>query len=71
MTRSGSVPAPKDAVMFAVQVGGSTSTSYELPGTPARVINAEVKINEKPTTGFFQGLGLAKAPQYDISVRVH
>jgi hypothetical protein len=70
VTKSGSVPVPKDAVKFAVQVGGSTSTSYELPNTSTPVINADVKINEKPITGFFQGLGLAKAPQYDISVRV-
>lgn len=70
VTNSGSVPVPKDAAKFAVQVGGSTSTSYELPKTSAPVINADVKINEKPTAGFFQGLGLAKAPQYDISVRV-
>jgi hypothetical protein len=68
VTKSGSVPVPKDAVKFAVQVGGSTSTSYELKTSAA--INADVTINEKPTAGFFQGLGLAKAPQYDISVRV-
>jgi hypothetical protein len=70
VTNAGSVSVPKDAVKFAVQVGGSTSTSYELPGTSAAVINADVKITEKPSAGFFQGLGLAKAPQYDISVRV-
>ena len=66
----GSVSVPKGAVKFAVQVGGSTSTSYELPTTSAPVINADVKISEKSSSGFFQGLGLAKAPQYDISVRV-
>ena len=71
VTNSGSVPIPKDAAMFAIQVGGSTSTSYELPKTSAPMTNADVKINEKPTAGFFQGLGLAKAPQYAISVRVH
>ena len=70
VTNFGSVSAPKDAVKFAVQVGGSTSTSYELPRTSAPVTNADVKINEKPNTGFFQGLGLTRAPQYDISVRV-
>jgi hypothetical protein len=70
VTNPGSVAVPPDAVKFALQVGGSTSNSYELPKTSAAVIKADVKINEKPTSGFIQGLGLAKAPQYDITVRV-
>ncbi len=70
VTNPGSVAVPPDAVKFALQVGESTSNSYELPRTSATVIKADVKINEKPTSGFLQGLGLAKAPQYDISARV-
>jgi len=70
VTNPGSVAVPPDAVKFALQVGESTSNSYELPKTSATVIKADVKINEKPTSGFLQGLGLAKAPQYDITARV-
>ena len=69
-TNSGSVAVPPDAVKFALQVGESTSDSYELPKTSGAVIKADVKINEKPTSGFLQGLGLARAPQYDITARV-
>jgi len=68
VTNSASVVVPSNAVKFAVQVGGSTSTSYELPNSA--VINANVKISERRGSGFFQGLGLAKTPQYDISVLV-
>lgn len=68
VTNPGSVTVPLAAVKFALQVGASTSNSYELPKTT--VIKADVRINEKPTSGFVQGLGLAKAPQYDITVRV-
>jgi hypothetical protein len=71
LTSSGSGAVPGDAVKFALQVGESTSNSYELPTTSGAVIKAEVKIDEKPTSGFFQGLGLSKTPQYDITVRVH
>ena len=70
VTNSGSVAVPPDAVKFALQVGESTSDSYELPNTSGAVIKADVKINEKPTSGFLQGLGLARAPQYDITARV-
>jgi hypothetical protein len=69
VTNPGAVAVPPAAVKFALQVGASTSNSYELP-TSVAVIKADVKIDEKPTSGFIQGLGLAKAPQYDISVRV-
>ena len=70
VTNPGSVTVPPDAAKFAFQVGASTSNSYELPKTPAAAIKANVTINEKPTSGFIQGLGLAKAPQYDITVRM-
>ena len=70
VTNPGSVAVPPDAVKFALQVGESTSDSYELPKTSGAVIKADVKINEKPTSGFLQGLGLARAPQYNITARV-
>jgi hypothetical protein len=70
VTNRGSVAVPSDAVKFALQVGASTSNSYELPKTSAAMIKADVTITEKPTSGFIQGLGLAKAPQYDITIRV-
>jgi hypothetical protein len=70
VTNPASVAVPPNAVKFALQVGGSTSSSYELPRTAGAVINSDVKINERPASGFIQGLGLAKTPQYDISVRM-
>jgi hypothetical protein len=70
VTNPASVAVPPEAVKFALQVGASTSNSYELPKTSAAVIKADVNINEKPTSGFIQGLGLAKTPQYEITVRV-
>jgi hypothetical protein len=70
VTNPAAVAVPSDATKFALQVGASTSTSYGLPTTSAATIKADVTINEKPTSGFIQGLGLAKAPQYDIAVRV-
>ena len=69
LTSSGSVSVPPGAVKFAIQVAASTSTSYNLPTAPGAV-KARLEINEKPTSGFFQGLGLAKTPQYDISVQI-
>ena len=70
VTNPAAVAVPPNAVKFAIQVGASTSNSYELPKAPGSVINADVKISEKPASGFIQGLGLAKTPQYDISARV-
>lgn len=70
VTNGTSVAVPPDAAKFAIQVGGSTSNSYDLPRTPAAVIKADVKINEKPASGFIQALGLARTPQYDISAHV-
>ena len=69
VTSPASVAVPANAVKFALQVGGSTSNSHELARTPSAVINADVKISERAGSGFIQGLGLAKTPQYDISVR--
>ena len=65
------VAVPPDAVKFALQVGESTSNSYDLSRTPGAVIKADVNINVRAASGFFQGLGLARTPQYDISVYVH
>jgi hypothetical protein len=70
LTNPASIAVPPNAVKFALQVGGSTSNSYELPKTPSAVINADVMIRERSGSGFIQGLGLAKTPQYDISIRV-
>ena len=71
VTNPGSpVAVPPSAVKFAIQVKESTSPSYELPRTPAPVIQADVTINEKTGSGFLQGVGLTRAPQYDITVRV-
>ena len=68
---SASVAVPPEAAKFALQVGESTSNSYDVAKTSGTVIKADVKINEKPTSGFIQALGLAKTPQYDVSIYVH
>jgi hypothetical protein len=67
---SGSVSVPPGAAKFAIQVAESTSASYNLP-TTSGAVTAQLNINEKPTSGFVQGLGFAKTPQYDISVQMH
>jgi hypothetical protein len=63
------VDVPPTAAKFAIQVGQSISPSYTIPATPNAVINARVKISEKAGSGFLQGIGLAKAGQYDITVQ--
>ena len=68
-TNPGSVAVPPGAVKFALQVGSSTSNSYELP-TSVTVIKAEVKISEKPSSGFIQGLGLSRGRNTILPFRV-
>jgi hypothetical protein len=67
---SQSVDVPDAATKFALQVGESTSSSYELTKTASAVMKAEVKISEKASSGFLQGVGLAKGKNYEITVRI-
>jgi hypothetical protein len=68
---SQTVDVPPAATKFALQVGESTSPSYELSKTPSTFIKAEIKITEKTGSGFLQGVGLAKGKQYEIQIRLH
>jgi hypothetical protein len=64
------VDVPDTAAKFAIQLGESTSPSYELPKTASAVMKAEVKIHERAASGFLQGVGLAKGGQYEIEVHI-
>lgn len=67
---SQSVDVPDTATKFALQLGESTSPSYELPKTASALMKAEVKIHERAASGFLQGVGLAKGGQYEIEVHI-
>jgi hypothetical protein len=61
---------PDTADKFAIQIGESTSGSYELPRTPNATKKVEIQISEKTGGGFLQGVGLAKGVQYEITAKV-
>jgi len=63
------IDVPSTAAKFAIQVGQSISPSYAIPAAPNAVINAKVKISGKVAGGFLQGIGLATAGRYDITVQ--
>jgi hypothetical protein len=67
---SQSVDVPPAATKFALQLGVSTSRSYELINSASAVIRAEVKIHEQASSGFLQGVGLAKGGRYEIEVHL-
>jgi hypothetical protein len=64
------VEVPDTATKFALQLGESTSRSYELLNSASAVIRAEVKIHERAASGFLQGVGLAHGGRYEIEVHL-